>query len=351
MPESFHSARILIADDQEINILVLQRILERAGYTQLETTCDPCSVAERVATGRPDILLLDLMMPELDGFGVMRQLQPLLPPDAFFPVLVLTADDTSDTKRRALEQGAHDFLTKPFDHVEVLLRIRNLLQTRLLYCQVQEKNQQLSRQNGMLEEKVRERTAELQIAHREVVERLAQANEFRDDHTGAHIHRVGRLAAQLSQQLGMPDLFVETIHQAATLHDVGKIAVADSILLKPSRLDAPERDTMRMHTLLGAELLSKGQSEVIRMAERIAISHHEHWDGTGYPHGIAGEAIPLEGRIVAVIDVFDALVHERPYKAAWSLSAALDEIRGQSGSHFDPQVVNAFLQLPHEELL
>jgi putative two-component system response regulator len=348
MPESIPSAHILIVDDQEINIIVLKRILQRAGYTQIHTTTDPRTVAGYIAEHHPDILLLDFMMPEMDGFEVMAQVQPLLAPDDFFPILILTADNTSETKRRALNQGAHDFITKPFDHVEVLLRIKNLLQMRWLYRKVQEQNQQLFRQNGVLEARVRERTAELEVAHREVVERLAQANEFRDDHTGAHIQRVGRLAALLSGRLGMSDSFVETIRQAATLHDVGKIAVADSILLKPSRLEAPERDLMRMHTILGAELLAKGNSEVIRMAERIAFSHHEHWDGSGYPNGLVGEEIPIEGRIVAVIDVFDALVHERPYKAAWPLSKALHEIESQSGSHFDPTVVDAFLHLPHD---
>ena len=344
-------ARILIVDDQQINVRILERILERAGYTHIKSITESVQTFSAYAEFHPDLILLDLMMPEMDGLEVIRRLQTVLPPDTFLPILMLTADTTSESKRRALEQGAHDFVTKPFDAVEVLLRIKNLLMIRFLYLQVQEQNQRLQNQNEILDEKVRERTAQLSMAQREIVERLAQANEYRDDHTGAHIHRVGHLSALLAAQLGLPQDHVDLIHQAATLHDVGKIAIADSILLKDSLLDEAERDKMRLHTILGAKLLGHGQSDVIRIAERIAYSHHERWDGLGYPNGLKGEEIPIEGRIVAVVDVFDALTHERPYKVAWPIQEALTEIERHSGGHFDPHVVAAFLALSHESLL
>jgi len=203
----------------------------------------------------------------------------------------------------------------------------------------------------LLEQRVRERTAELAQSQSEVLTRLAQAAEFRDDDTGQHTQRVGRTSALLAQALGLAAEQVTLIGQAAPLHDVGKIAISDLILLKPGKLTDEEFATMRTHAATGAALLSNGHSEVVQMAERIAGSHHERWDGKGYPQQLAGEQIPREGRILAVADVFDALTHERPYKNAWPVTEAVAEITRQSGQQFDPQVVEAFLTLQHQSLV
>jgi putative two-component system response regulator len=203
----------------------------------------------------------------------------------------------------------------------------------------------------LLEQRVLERTEELAQSQIEILSRLARAAEFRDDDTGQHTQRVGHTSSLLAQALGLPAEQVELIRQAAPLHDVGKIAISDLILLKPGKLTDEEFATMKTHAALGATLLSDGHSDVVQLAERIAGSHHERWDGNGYPQRLAGEQIPLEGRILAIADVFDALTHERPYKKAWPVAEAVAEITRQSGRQFDPQVIAAFLTLPHEDLL
>lgn len=328
-------ARILIVDDQEPNVLLLERILRGAGYRRITTTTDPRAVLDLFSQLEPDIVLLDLLMPHLDGFEVMRRLQQLVPSSDYRPILVLTADVTQETKHRALAGGAKDFLTKPFDADEVILRIENMLQTRRLH-------RLLWNQNELLEERVRERTLELEEAYLETFEKLALAAEYRDDDTGQHTVRVGRMASLVARELGLLDVEVDVLEWAAGLHDIGKIGIPDHILLAPRKLTPEEFEVVKTHTWIGAKILSGSRSPLLRTAETIAWSHHERWDGTGYA-GLAGEDIPLVGRITAVSDVFDALTHDRPYKEAWSIDRAMEEVRGQRGSHFDPQVVDAFL--------
>lgn len=337
-----HGSRILIVDDEEANISLMRRILRRAGFTNLQSTTDARAVPALVEQVCPDLVLMDLWMPYLNGFEILEQLRPRLEEATYLPILVVSADITAEAKTRALSQGAKDFLHKPFDLVEVLLRIRNLLETRHLYLELQ-------RQNEVLEERVKERTRELEEAQIEVIDRLARAAEYRDHTTGQHTRRVGELSALLASILGLPQEDVELIRKAAPLHDVGKISLSDAILLKPGRLSPAEIELNRSHTTLGAELLSGGHFPLLKMAEEIALTHHERWDGQGYPCGLAGEEIPLSGRIVAVADVFDALVHERPYKRAWTAQEAVTEIAEQSGKQFDPMVVRALLSLlePH----
>lgn len=335
------SARILIVDDEEANVRLLHRMLERAGFTDLHSTTDPGRVLALVAAVEPDVVLLDLRMPEHDGFAVLRDLTPFTRgdgPRGHLPVLMLTGDTSTEVKRQALALGAKDFVAKPFDPPEVLLRIRNLLETRLLY-------RALRAQNAALEGEVQERTRAFEEAQREVLQRLAQAAELRDDDTGLHTQRVGELSARIATAMGLPDAEVALLRQAAPLHDVGKIGVPDAVLLKPDRLTADERRIMQRHTIEGARILSGSASPLTRMAEVIALAHHERWDGAGYPQRLAGEAIPLVARIVAVADVVDALAHDRPYRAAWPRERVVAHVRDGSGSHFDPDVVAAFLEL------
>jgi putative two-component system response regulator len=328
-------ARILIIDDQEQNINLLRRILLRAGYESIASTTNPGEALTLKAEFQPDLVLLDLHMGDgKDGFQVLEELVTNPRGVDHLPVLMITADDSAEVKRRALALGAKDFVRKPFDSAEVLLRIRNLLETRFLY-------QTLRDQNSELEQKVAERTKELEESRLEVLERLAVAVEFRDDDTGNHTKRVAEVSATLAAAIGLPPATVELIRRAAPLHDIGKVAIPDNILLKAGPLTAPEFATMKTHTVIGATMLRDGRSELVRVSQRIARSHHEWWDGSGYPDRTAKEAIPLEARIVAIADFLDALTHDRPYRPAWSLEDTLSEIAARAGIHFDPKIAGA----------
>jgi putative two-component system response regulator len=289
---------------------------------------------------RPDLILLDLHMPHLDGLEVMAQLAEVAEA-SYLPILILSADVTPEARRQALSRGAKDFVNKPFQQDEILLRIKTLLETRLLYLQIQTQNQ-------ILEARVRERTRALEEAQVEIIERLAVAAEFRDDNTGQHTQRVGQMSALLARQLGLPDTQVSLIRRAAPLHDVGKLGVPDTILLKLGKLSDEEFAVVKTHTVIGARILSGGKFPLLRLAEEIAFSHHERWDGSGYA-GIPGTRIPLAGRIVSVADVFDALTQQRPYKPAWPVSDAIAEIDRQRGRQFDPDVVDAFIRVIEQQ--
>ena len=342
MSQRFHSrARILIVDDEITNVQVLRRLLERAGFTRIATTCDPRDARTLYVEFRPDLILLDLHMPNMDGLAVMQELNQIAEA-TYLPILILTGDVSPEARRDALSRGAKDFLHKPFSPDEVLLRINTLLDTRFLYLQIQSQNQ-------MLDAKVRERTRELEAAQIEIIERLAKAAEFRDDNTGQHTERVAQMAALIARQIGLPDAQVSLIRRAAPLHDVGKIGVPDSILLKLGKLSVAEFEVVKTHTTIGARILSGSRFPILRLAEEIAFSHHERWDGNGYA-GIRRESIPLPGRIVAVADVFDALTQQRPYKEAWPVTEAIAEIERQRARHFDPALVDAFLTIIEPEI-
>jgi putative two-component system response regulator len=342
MSRAFRNARILIVDDEASNVEILRRILTRAGFSRIESTTDSREAKRLYVRHRPDLILLDLRMPNLDGFGVMAELAEIAEA-SYLPILIVSADVTPEARRDALSRGAKDFVSKPFQPDEILLRINTLLETRLLYLQIQSQNQ-------MLEAKVRERTRALEEAQIEIVERLAVAAEFRDDNTGQHTQRVGQMSALLARQLGLPDTQISLIRRAAPLHDVGKIGVPDAILLKMGKLTEQEFAIVKTHTVIGARILSGGKFPLLRLAEEIAFSHHERWDGTGYAE-ISKTDIPLAGRIVAVADVFDALTQQRPYKPAWPIGEAIAEIDRQRGQQFDPGVVDAFLRVIEEQQL
>jgi len=339
----FAAARILVVDDQESNVLLLERLLERWGYSDVTSTTNSRDVPDLYAQTDPDLLLLDLQMPAPDGLELLEQLDPS-GDGVFRPVLVLTADITRDGKERALGLGASDFVTKPFDPIEVRLRIANLLKTRRLSVE-------LHHHNEVLEQRVLARTRDLDQARLETLERLALVAEYRDDNTHEHALRVGRTCAVMACELGWADADVELLRRSAPLHDIGKIGVPDAILLKPGRLTSEETAVMQTHTTIGREMLAGSDSRVLQLSEVIALTHHERWDGTGYPHGLRGADIPIAGRLLAIADVFDALTHERPYKKPWSVEEATLEIEAMSGSHFDPELAEIFLTLDHEALL
>jgi putative two-component system response regulator len=335
--------RVLIVDGEVRDVLLLEKILADAGYTSIQGTTDSRTVIAAYIDFQPDILLLALNMTDPDGFEVMDQLTPLIGKRTFFPILVLANDKTMATKHKVLGHRAQDFLTKPFDPVEVLLRVKNLLETQTLH-------HRLECQNQILIERIRDRTGDLDQARIETVECLALAAEFRDDETGQHTQRVGHVSALLAKALACTGDHVELLRCAATLHDVGKIAIPDAILLKPGKLTAHEYQTMTTHSTIGADILGHSKSALLQLAAQIAMSHHECWDGTGYPLGRRGDEIPLSGRIVSVADVFDALTHKRPYKKAWPTVDGLAEIQRLSGSKFDPHVVEVFMEMMEGEL-
>lgn len=335
---SHFDPRIMIVDDHPTNVALLRQLLAREGYQHIIGLTDARPVPDLIAAAPPDLILLDLIMPHYDGYAVLERLAKLLPATDFLPVIVLTADSAPQAKRRALALGAKDFLTKPFDAVEVLLRVRNILETRRLYLELQEAN-------AHLEARVEERTQALTTAQSEIVLRLGWAAEYRDDAMGEHARRVAATSERLAHALGLNGEEIRLIKEAATLHDLGKIAIPDAILLKPGRLTEPEAVQMRTHTTIGATLLAGGHFPLIQTAQTIARSHHERWDGRGYPDGLGGEAIPLSARIVAVADALDGMIQQRPYKPAWPLERALATIRDERGAQFDPQIVDALLTL------
>ena len=328
--------RILIADDDPGVLRSLVRVLEHAGYARPFTTTDPRAIDGLLTSIEPDLVLLDLHMPHVSGFDVLERLRARRSEADFLPVLVLTGEQDDSARRQALELGASDFLTKPVEIAEVLTRVRNLLRTRLLHRRLVEHTEELERT-------VASRTSELADTRTEILHRLARAAEYRDDISGRHAGRVGLLSALLATELGISMEDRELIRKTAPLHDVGKIAVPDSILKKRGSLTSEEFEVMKTHTTVGAKILEGSAHGILRMAASIAEHHHERWDGGGYPHGLQGEAIPLEARIVAVADTFDVLTHRRPYKPPISPLEALAELKRCRLTHFDPAIVDALL--------
>ena len=340
----FTHARILIVDDQPSNVALLESLLERWGYDNVIATTDSADVVRLCHEAEPDLVLLDLHMPDPDGFEILERLEHLTAGPTRLPVLVLTADMASAARNRALSLGARDFVSKPFDPIEVQHRVANLLEMRRLQVD-------LLGQNESLAARVRERTRDLEEARFEVLDRLALAAEYRDDDTQEHARRIGRTSGLIADRLGLTPELRELLERAAPLHDIGKIGIPDSILLKPARLTTEEFEVIKRHAQIGAELLADSRSPLLQLAQEIALTHHERWDGTGYPSGLARDLIPLAGRIVSVADVYDALTHTRPYKQAWPIEQAVQEISDGSARQFDPAAVEAFQTLDHDALV
>ncbi|MDH5526721.1 MAG: response regulator [Nitrospirota bacterium] len=338
LPGHFANAPILIVDDQQTNVDILRRMLANYGLLNLDATTDSREVADMYRRNRYDLVLLDLRMPHLDGFEVLAQLRAIEAEEettSYLPVLVVTAQDDMPTRLRALEEGAQDFLIKPFVHAEVFRRVCNMLEVRLLHKNMRD-------QNRVLEARVRERTRELHDTRLEIIRRLGKAVDYRDNETGNHVVRMSQYCARLAMEIGWDPVECDLLLDASPMHDIGKIGIPDRILLKPGKLDAEEWEIMKTHTTIGAKILEGHPSELLRMAHDIALTHHEWWDGNGYPAGMAGRDIPLAGRIVSICDMFDALCSERPYKKAWPVDEAVAELNVCAGRQLDPYLVEAF---------
>jgi len=329
-------AEVLVVDDEPANVALIESILERNGFSKVRSITDPRQFREVFTEQQPDIVLLDLHMPHVDGIALLSMIGELRPEGEFLPALVLSADATPRARHDALGAGATDFLTKPLDTTEVGLRVLNYLEARRLHLRLAEHTRELDRL-------VATRTVALERAQAETLERLYLVSEFRDDETHEHTNRVGLSAGKLALAAGLPLDRVELIERAAPLHDLGKVGIPDHVLLKPGKLTPEEFEIVREHPGIGARLIGDTDSAVLRIAKVIAESHHERWNGGGYPNGLRGEAIPIEGRIVTVCDVFDALTHERPYKPAWTLDQATEELMIQRGKFFDSDLVEVFV--------
>ena len=327
--------KVVIVDDTHINLVLMSRLMEKLDAV---TSVTFQSAREALAWCREhpyDLLILDYMMPDLNGLEFIAELggDPRDRP----PVLMVTASQDVEIRHRALENGANDFLIKPIDKVEFLARTRNMLELRRATVALQ------SRASWLTSE-VNKATAELRAREQETILLLCRASEFRDPETGAHIQRMAHYSCLIAAELGLSSEEQECILNAAPMHDIGKVGTPDHILLKPGRLNQEEMDVMRLHAAIGYNILKGSEARMLQLAAEIAHTHHERYDGTGYPNGLCGEAIPLAGRIVAVADVFDALTSVRPYKQAWALESARSFLLDNSGTHFDPQCVDALMR-------
>ena len=337
--DQLRQATILVLERTQVRALMLERILSAEGFRSIAQVQDPWEVIDAVHTHQPAAVLLAAEMSQLDGFGVLQLMTKELSTHEQVPVILVADELTEDLRQRGLEAGAFDFLGRPLDSVEVVIRTRNAVRTTML-------NREARSGKLDLQEQLRVRTEELDTAQMEILERLAVAAEYRDDETGDHSRRVGIISGLLARELGLNPQISDWIRRAAPLHDVGKLGIPDHILQKPGPLTDEEMEVMKTHTSIGAKIVF-GSHPVLWLAGEICMNHHERWDGSGYPSGKQVDEIPLAGRIVAVADVYDTLIGSRAYRKPWPHDEAFEQIKKERSSHFDPAIVDAFLRLPH----
>lgn len=323
------TARILVVDDTPENIAVLAGLLKQE-YTVLAALNAQQALHILEAKELPDLILLDVMMPQIDGYQLCKKIKAE-PRTSHIPIIFVTAKNQIEDEQMGFDIGAVDYITKPISPPIVKARIKSQL---ALYNQARH-----------LEDLVQQRTQEINDTRLEIIRRLGRAAEYKDNETGMHVIRMSWFAKFLAQCISQPDEWCELLFNAAPMHDIGKIGIPDHILLKPGRLNEAEWEVMKRHAEYGAEIIGEHQSDILKMAKEVAISHHEKWDGTGYPYGLSGENIPLSARIVAIADVFDALTSERPYKKAWPEEEAIKLLRSESGKHFDPNLIEPFISV------
>lgn len=314
MTQISERARILVVDDEPANLKVIREVL--ANDYRLSFAKSGELALQLIENEPPKLILLDIMMPDMSGFEVCKVLKAN-PKTAHIPVIFVTALSHEQDESEGFALGAVDYITKPISPAIVRARVKN----HLSLVQAEQ----------------------LQLAHIDLIQRLGRAAEYKDTDTGEHIARMSRYSKVLALAYGMSEYEAEQLKQAAPMHDVGKIGIPDSVLLKPGRLNENEYEHMKQHALIGAKILENSTSPLLQLAHKLALEHHEKWDGTGYPYGLKGEEISIEGRIVTIADVFDALTSKRPYKKAWSVEEALDLLKDEAGKHFDPQLVDLFI--------
>ncbi len=328
-------ASLLVIDDNSTNLTLFRHLLQKIEDAQVQCFADATVALEWCAGNEPDLILVDYMMPVMDGLEFIRRLQAM-PERRDVAIVMVTADTESDVRHQALALGAQDFLTKPVDKEELIARVRNLLALR-------QSRRNLANRAAWLADEVAKATATIAAREKEAILRLSRAAEYRDPETGMHLLRMSNYTRLVAARLGLPAAEQQLLMEAAPMHDVGKVGTPDHILLKPGRLTPEEFEIMKQHASIGYEILRDSASPLFQCAAVVARSHHEKFDGSGYPLSLVGDAIPLHGRIVAVADVFDALTSERPYKKAWLLEDARKFLADGAGSHFDPACVAAFV--------
>ena len=338
--------KILVVDDEERNLRLMKAMLIPLGY-EVVLARDGLEALDRVRKIPPDVILLDIMMPKMDGFELARQLKED-EGTKIIPIVMVTALKEVEDRVKALEVGADDFLTKPIDKTELQARVSSLLKVKAYNDHMLNHQKELEAEVAKRTEQLQQAFEKIKVASLDTIYRLSRAAEYKDENTGAHIQRMSRYSAAVARQIGLDDSTVEAILYAAPMHDVGKIGIPDLVLIKPGRLDPNEWEIMKQHSILGVQILEGSDAESIKLAEVIAHTHHEKWDGSGYPEGLKGSEIPIAGRITAIADVFDALTSKRPYKEAFPLEKAFIIIKEGQGSHFDPLVVDAFFAVENE---
>jgi putative two-component system response regulator len=343
---SMNKPKVLVADDEDSNRKLMEAILLPLGY-EVTLAEDGQETMEKVRQDPPDVILLDIMMPRMDGFEVAERLKQD-EETRMIPIVMVTSLNEVKDRVRALGAGADDFLSKPVEVSEVKARVMSLLKVKAY-------NDHMRNYQKELEAQVAKRTEQLSLAFVKIrraslgtIYRLSRAAEYKDEDTGSHIQRMSQYSAALARKMGLNDKTVEAILYAAPMHDIGKIGIPDRILLKPGKLDPDEWETMKQHTVMGQRILQGETEGFVRLAEVICLTHHERWDGSGYPKGLRGGRIPLAGRITAIADVFDALTSKRPYKGPLPVEKSFQIIKEGRGSQFDPDVVNAFFAVDNE---
>jgi putative two-component system response regulator len=342
--------KILVVDDEDRNLRLMKLLLTSFGYDVL-TASNGEEALEMVHDIPPDVILLDIMMPKMDGFEVAKQLKRE-EETKIIPIVMVTALNGVEDRVKALEAGADDFLNKPVDKTELRARVQSLVKVKAYNDHMQNYQKELEAEVAKRTIQLRQALKKLKEVSLESIFHLCRAAEYKDENTGDHIKRMSHYASAVARKMGLNKQTVEDLLYTAPMHDAGKIGIPDHILLKPSKLNNKEWETMKQHTIVGAQILAGSGAKFIKLAETIALTHHERWDGSGYPKGLKGSKIPLIGRIAAIADVFDALTSKRPYRMQpFSLEEAFNYIKEGRGRHFDPKVVDAFFATKNEIVL